>query len=330
VTDSIPASIARVRPVVDEALRAAVKELDPHMALIASYQMGWCEADGAPAAHAGKGIRPTLAALSGEAVGATVQQVAPAAAAVELVHNFSLLHDDVMDGDLERRHRPTGWAVFGQSQAILAGSAMLTAAVGLLSDRRAVQCLLEATQRLIAGQSADLRLEAAEHPQLSECLDMEAGKTAALLACSTSIGALAGGGAPETVAALELFGHEVGMAFQLVDDVLGITGPAAVTGKSSSDIRSGKRSAPVVAALNAGGPESQALARALSRGLPRDEEEVAARTELVLAAGGVDWTVAEAARRLQTALHQLGEADIAPGPRAELRALAEYVVQRTS
>jgi geranylgeranyl diphosphate synthase type I len=330
VTDSIPGSIARVRPAVDEAIRAAVKELDSHMALIASYQMGWCEADGSPTAQSGKGIRPTLVALSGEAVGATVEQVASAAAAVELVHNFSLLHDDVMDDDLERRHRPTGWAVFGKSQAILAGSAMLTAAIGLLSDQRAVRCLLEATQRLIAGQSADLRLEVAAHPQLSECLEMEAGKTAALLACSTSIGALTGGGSPETVAALELFGHEVGMAFQLVDDVLGITGAAEVTGKSSSDIRSGKRSAPVVAALNAGGAESRALAHALARGVPEDEDEVAARTELVIAAGGVSWTVAEADRRLQAALHQLEGADIAPGPRVELRALAEYVVHRTS
>jgi geranylgeranyl diphosphate synthase type I len=300
------------------------------MALIASYQMGWCEADGTPTASRGKGIRPTLVAVSGEAVGATVEQVAPAAAAVELVHNFSLLHDDVMDGDLERRHRPTGWAVFGQSQAILAGSAMLTAAIGLLSEDRALRCLLEATQRLIAGQSADLRLEVSEHPQLAECLEMEAGKTAALLACSTSIGALAGGGAPETVAALELFGHELGMAFQLVDDVLGITGQAAVTGKSSSDIRSGKRSAPVVAALNAGTPESRALAAAMARGLPQDEEEVLARTALVLAAGGVEWTTAEADRRLQTALYQLDEAEINPGSRVELRALAEYVVHRTS
>jgi geranylgeranyl diphosphate synthase type I len=292
--------------------------------------MGWSEADGTPADHSGKGIRPTFVALAGEAVGATVEQVAAAAAAVELVHNFSLLHDDVMDGDLERRHRPTGWAVFGQSQAILAGSAMLTAAIGLLAGERELRCLLEATQRLIAGQSADLRLEAAEHPQLAECLEMEAGKTAALLACSTSIGALAGGGAPDTVAALELFGHEVGMAFQLVDDVLGIVGAAAVTGKSSSDIRSGKRSAPVVAALTAGTAESAALARALAAGIPQDEEEVAARTAMVIAAGGVEWTVAEADRRLQSALHQLENADIASASRLELRDLAEYVVHRTS
>jgi geranylgeranyl diphosphate synthase type I len=235
-----------------------------------------------------------------------------------------------MDGDLERRHRPTGWAVFGQSQAILAGSAMLTAAIALLSTERETRCLLEATQRLIAGQSADLRLEAAQHPQLAECLEMEAGKTAALLACSTSIGALAGGGSPEAVAALELFGHEVGMAFQLVDDVLGIIGAAAVTGKSSSDIRSGKRSAPVVAALTAGAPESAELARVLAQGIPHSEEEVAARTAMVIAAGGVDWTIAEADRRLQTALHQLEGADIASGPRVELKELAEYVVHRTS
>ena len=124
---------------------------------------------------------------------------ASGAVAVELVHNFSLLHDDVMDRDLERRHRPTGWVVFGDGQAILAGNAMLTLACECCSShgeagRRALPCLTEAVhQLLISGQSDDLAFEGSATVDLAACLHMEAGKTGALLACSC--GDRCGGGA---------------------------------------------------------------------------------------------------------------------------------------
>jgi geranylgeranyl diphosphate synthase type I len=317
-------------------MRSAVKSLEPRLALVAGYQLGWCDADGVPASGGGKAIRPTLAVLSAEAVGGSVDHALPAAAAVELVHNFSLLHDDVMDGDTERRHRPTGWAVFGQSQAILAGSAMLACAFELLAagsqaGSGTLSCLLTATQRLIAGQSADISLEQSDDPRIADCLEMEAGKTAALLACSASIGAIAAGAAEETVAALAAYGEELGMAFQLVDDVLGIVGDAAVTGKSSSsDVRSGKRSAPVVAALTAGRPESSELKQRMSAGLPATEDDVVRITELVVAAGGVEWASEEAERRLAAALAHLARASIAPEPEKQMRDMARYVVLRTS
>jgi geranylgeranyl diphosphate synthase, type I len=332
----VPAAIARVRPFIDDTMRSAVKSLEPHLALIAGYQLGWSHASGVPTASGGKSIRPTLAVLSAEAVGGTVDQALPSAAAVELVHNFSLLHDDVMDGDIERRHRPTGWAVFGQNQAILAGSAMLASAFELLApDREAgtgpLNCLLTATQRLIAGQSADLRLEQAADPQIADCLEMESGKTAALLACSTSIGAVAAGAPEETVVALAAFGEEVGMAFQLIDDVLGIVGDPAITGKSSSsDIRAGKRSAPVVAAVTAGVTESAELKQCLAAGLPDSDAEVARIRDLVVAAGGVKWATDEADRRLGAALAHLASASVRPGPEQEMRDMARYVVLRTS
>ena len=149
--------------------------------------------------------------------------------AVELVHNFSLLHDDVMDRDLMRRHRPSGWAAFGEGQAILAGNAMLTRAVEVLLDtglagRRSLPCLLDATQLLISGQSQDLWLEGRDEVTLDQVLEMEAGKTAALLSCASSIGALGAGAPDRLVDALAAFGHELGIAFQLVDDILGVVG----------------------------------------------------------------------------------------------------------
>ena len=333
---SAPEVLARVREPIQHALRAAVGGIeDDRMRLIASYQLGWSDREGTPVPfRGGKGLRPTLAVVSAQAGGGTLDDGLAGAVAVELVHNFSLLHDDVMDRDLERHHRPTGWAVFGEGQAILAGNAMLTRALEVLADdgergRRALPTMLAATQRLISGQSDDLYFEGAAAITVDDVLHMEAGKTAALLACSASIGALAGGAPAATVAALSGFGHELGMAFQLVDDILGITGDPAVTGKSaSSDVRAGKRSAPVVAALDAGTEASRRLADLLAGGAPSTDEDVVLATKLIEEAGGIDWAAREADGHLGRALAQL---ETLPAPEhvvADLVGLARYVVDR--
>jgi len=186
---SAPDALARIGDIVQPALRAAVSTMpDDRMRLIASYQLGWCDAEGRATDGGGKAIRPALAILSAEAVLGRPDCGIPGAVAVELVHNFSLLHDDVMDHDVTRRHRPTGWVAFGEGDAILAGNAMLTLAVQVLiqtgiEGRRSLPHLMEATQRLISGQSRDLELENRDAVQTHEVLAMEAGKTAALLAC---------------------------------------------------------------------------------------------------------------------------------------------------
>ena len=200
------------------------------MRLIAGYQLGWWDEDGEPTPDAGgKALRPALAIVSAEAAGGHGDDGVPGAIAVELVHNFSLLHDDIMDRDVERRGRPTGWTVFGEGQAILGGTAMLTLAIQVMHDAgagglRALPCLTAAVQGLIDGQSDDLHFEASAEVDLAACLHMEAGKTAALIACAASIGALTVGAPPSVVDGLAQFGYELGIAFQLVDDVLGITG----------------------------------------------------------------------------------------------------------
>ena len=211
---SAPASLGRARELVQPALRAAVDAIpDERMRLVAGYQLGWCASDGAPVGDSGgKMIRPALAVLSAEAVGGTAADGVPGGVALELVHNFSLLHDDIMDRDTERRHRPTGWVAFGEGQAILGGNAMLTAAVQVLmadprTSPRTVPHLLATVQHLISGQSADLALERRECVGLDEVLDMEVGKTAALLACASSIGALAAGAPAVKVSALAGFGR---------------------------------------------------------------------------------------------------------------------------
>ncbi|HEY3923604.1 MAG TPA: polyprenyl synthetase family protein [Acidothermaceae bacterium] len=339
-----PAVLAQARALVVPALRAAVDRLQgEQLRRIAAYHLGWLDADGRPLPGdgvGGKAIRPTLAVLSAQAAGGTAAQGVPAAVAVELVHNFSLLHDDIMDRDVERRHRPTAWVVFGEGQAILAGNAMLNAAVDVLvrdgaAGQRALPSLVAAVEGLIAGQSADLELETRANADLDEVLAMEAGKTAALLACSSSIGALAAGAEASVVDALAGYGYELGMAFQLVDDILGITGDAAATGKSSSsDVRAGKRSAPIVAALNSGTAASEQLAKLLAGGPLTSDDDVTHATKLIDEAGGLEWAAHEADRRLALALGYLDVLSLQQkmsaktGTTCDLAALARYVVER--
>ncbi len=334
--DEPPQAIARAARLVQPALHAAVEAIeDERMRLVASYQLGWCDADGnRVSASGGKGMRATLAVVSAEAGGGEASGGVSPAVAVELVHNFSLLHDDVMDRDEERRHRPTGWVAFGTAAAILGGTAMLTAANEALlrapdGGTNTLPCLLGATQRLISGQSDDLVLENAEDVDLAAVLRMEAGKTAALLACAASIGARAVGAAPAVVEALDGYGHDLGLAFQLVDDILGIVGDPAVTGKSaSSDVRAGKRSAPVVAALGAGTEASGRLADLLSTGPVREDEDVALAAKLIEDAGGIEWASQQADAYLDGALARLDSVELPEAAARDLAALGRYVVNR--
>ena len=254
------AALAAARELLDGPMREAVRRLEPSVRNVAAYHFGWVDADGAAGdAHRGKAIRGTLAVLSAEAVGAPASDGIPGALAVEFVHNFSLLHDDVMDGDTERRHRSTAWTVFGSSAAILAGDALLALAFETLLNvdpvraQPAQRSLAAATQHLIVGQVGDLEFERRLDVTLDECLEMAAGKTASLLSCSASIGAYLAAAPPTVVQALEVFGYELGLAFQLVDDLLGIWGASASTGKPvGADLRARKNSLPVVAAMNSG------------------------------------------------------------------------------
>ncbi|HSY14978.1 MAG TPA: polyprenyl synthetase family protein [Jatrophihabitantaceae bacterium] len=320
---------------VAPAMRRAVDGLDDRMRLIASYQLGWCDKHGNPTPHGGgKGLRPTMAVLSAVAGGGSAADGVPGAVAVELVHNFSLLHDDVMDRDLERRHRPTGWVAFGEGQAILGGNAMFTLAVDVLLEAgeggfRGLPCLTGAVQQLITGQSDDLAFENAGAIDLHACLRMEAGKTAALMACAASIGALCAGAPEPVVDGLAGFGFELGIAFQLVDDILGITGEPSVTGKSaSSDVRVGKRSAPIVAALSSESDAGAQLEELLGTWPPRTEDDVVLATKLINEAGGLRWAAAEAQERLTVALAHLCAVPEGSSAVADLVTLARYVLER--
>ncbi|RMI46648.1 polyprenyl synthetase family protein [Actinomadura harenae] len=301
------------------------------MARIAAYHFGWEDAEGEPArADGGKVLRPALTLLCAEAVGGTAQAALPAAVAVELVHNFSLLHDDVMDGDLTRRHRPTAWNVFGAGAAILAGDALLARALELLAGPgEGVAVLSRAVLELVEGQSSDMSFERRSDVGLAECVQMADRKTGALIGASCGLGALVGGGSAERAARLTAFGHRLGLAFQLVDDLLGIWGDPATTGKAAhSDLRSRKKSLPVVAALTSGTAAGGELAALYHQDRPLGDAERVRAAELVEAAGGREWARARAAELVDEALAELDASRPVGAAADHLRDLAGLVTTR--
>ncbi len=226
------------------------------------YHMGWANADlEREDAPRGKRLRPLFCLLACEASDGDWQQAVPAAAAVELSHNFSLIHDDIEDNSAERRHRPTVWSLWGLAQGVNTGDAlwaMANLAVQRLSDRGApaesvldvVRTLNHAVLELCTGQYLDLHYQTLPKVTVSDYERMIRGKTGALLSAALSAGAILGGATAEAVQQYGAFGMELGLAFQITDDVLGIWGDPQVTGKSAaSDILTRKKTFPVLHAL---------------------------------------------------------------------------------
>ncbi|MGW4026176.1 polyprenyl synthetase family protein [Streptomyces sp. NPDC005009] len=338
----VSALLERGRTLATPVLRAAVDRLAPPMDTVAAYHFGWIDAHGRPAdGDGGKAVRPALAVLSAEVTGAAPQTGVPGAVAVELIHNFSLLHDDLMDGDEQRRHRDTVWKVHGPAQAILVGDALFALAnevlleLGTVEAGRATRRLTTASRSLIDGQAQDISYEHRDRVSVEECLEMEGNKTGALLACASSIGAVLGGADDRTADALERYGYHLGLAFQAVDDLLGIWGDPEATGKQTwSDLRQRKKSLPVVAALAADGPASERLGEILAADAKSSdfanfsEEEFAARAALIEEAGGRDWTAEEARRQHTVAIEALHAVDMPDPVREQFTALADFVVVR--
>jgi geranylgeranyl diphosphate synthase, type I len=320
--------LSDARALVEPAHRAAVDRLPGPLRHLVGYHVGWWDAEGRQHGTGGKAMRPALVLAAARAVGGEQADAVPEAVAVELVHDFSLLHDDVMDGDLTRRHRPSAWALFGVAQAILAGDALVALACDLLADRAWQGALPGTVLELCAGQSADMAFEQRADVGLEEAVAMAAGKTGALLACACRLGALAGGADREQAGLLADFGADVGLAFQLVDDVLGIWGDPAVTGKpAGADLAGRKKSLPVVAALTSRTSAAEHLGRLYAREDDGDPATVARLAALVEEAGGRAWATAEAERRMRSALRCLGEAVAAPAA-ADLTALAHLIAGR--
>ncbi|MER6125493.1 polyprenyl synthetase family protein [Streptomyces sp. NPDC001795] len=319
----------RARDLVAPALADAIATLHPWVAEMSDYALG---RHGTDAAHRqGKGVRQALAVLGAELTGASAEAGIPAAVAVELVHTFSLLHDDIMDGDALRRGRPALWKAYGTGPAVLAGDALFALAVETLSTAPgAVRRLSSALGDLVHGQADDLLFAhrpwtGPESVTVGEYETMAEQKTGALLGCALALGAHLGGAADETASALDRAGRHLGVAFQIVDDLLGIWGDPEATGKPvHGDLRQGKKTFPVLAALDTPcGPELAELLAA------RDDIGIRRAAALVAEAGGRAAALREARRHLSAADALLDSVPSSPRPAAELRVLLTALTRRT-
>ncbi|ONI90862.1 dimethylallyltranstransferase [Saccharothrix sp. ALI-22-I] len=328
--------LAWSRVAITPVLHEAVDTLPASTRLVVGYHFGWWDAAGRTArGGSGKAIRPAFTLLAAEAVGGDAAQAVTAAAAVELAHNHSLVHDDVMDRDATRRHRPTAWTVFGVNNAIQAGDALLALAFDVLAGSghpaatRGSRMLTAAVLALVDGQAADMAFEQRTDVDVAECVRMSTTKTGALMACACALGAAFGGGRPAQVKHLRAFGEDVGVAFQHVDDLLGIWGDPAVTGKPiHSDLRNRKKSLPVLAAMRSGTPAGRELAALYHRDDDLSAAELRHVADLVTDAGGRAWSQGQVDTLLARARYHLRAAGLVARAADELFALAELATHR--
>lgn len=329
----------RYLPALEATMRATLTPDAAAPALLYGmlhYHMGWADADFRPLTlPTGKRLRPVCLLLACEAQGGHWQSALPAAAAVELLHNFTLIHDDIEDRDAVRRGRPTLWSLWGEAQAINAGDALFALAYqalqGLQARGVAPEVCLHALDRytdgilrLTEGQCRDIGFEAAADVVEAEYLAMIHGKTATLIGLACELGGIVAGATAEHVAALRAFGEGLGLAFQMQDDLLGLWGDPEQTGKAvGADIRRHKKTLPLLH----GSRENPAL-RAL---LLQPELDAAAVTEaltLLERGGSRAYTEALAARYHAEALRALEDSGGSGEAQAALQALAQKLLHR--
>src|SRR5437763_13803771 len=296
--DTLSAVLARYAALVDTQMRHVLAAYtEPHGFYgMMRYHLGWVDERLEPVAAArGKGLRAALLLLVNSAFGGDEATALPLAAAVELLHNFSLVHDDVEDRGAMRHHRPTLWSLWGAPLSINAGDGLFALAhVALLysplcqaAPDRFIGILRqfeETTLRLCEGQHLDMAFESVDEVSVDEYVRMIAGKTAALIAAAAWIGARAAGATEEQAQAAHTFGRELGLAFQMQDDILGIWGDEAVTGKSAAgDIASRKKTLPVLLAMSCADPAVRDRLRALYG--QRSGDEAATRAIMAVLEG---------------------------------------------
>jgi geranylgeranyl diphosphate synthase type I len=298
-----------------------------------AYHLGW-EGEGAGSTARGKRIRPLLVLLTTEAAGGNWENALPAAAGVELVHNFSLIHDDIQDNSPLRRGRKTVWKKWGIAQAINAGDSMFSLAHLALKRLpelcpphvalKASQILPEACLTLTQGQFLDLSYEQRTDLTTEDYWPMISGKTAALLSTCTQLGALIAEADQTTQEAYHSFGKHIGLSFQVQDDILGIWGDAAHTGKSAaSDLLSGKKSLPVLFGLAQNGNFAQRWIRG-----PLLSEEITAMADQLEQEGALEFSRQTADSLTQKALNALKTANPQDPAKQALYELTDKLTKR--
>lgn len=337
--DELTEFVDRYLPLIEDEMRAVVGSHDPgsgDLVGLLRYHLGWVDATFQPRdGRSGKRLRPLLCLLACEGCGGRWNKALPAAAAIELLHNFTLIHDDIEDQDNVRRGRPTVWSVWGEAQGINAGDTLFSVAqLALLelaerdipAERvlEAARLFNETCVRLTGGQHLDIGFENRDQVSVEDYLTMIEGKTAALVACSCEMGALVAGAEARRRNSLREFGRHAGLAFQMQDDVLGIWGDPDVTGKpAGADIARRKKTLPLLHGME----RSEALRSLIARDALSDAD-VREATSLLGEAGSREYAEQLAREHYERALSALDDASLAPRPAQALRQLAEKLLDR--
>lgn len=329
----LPRGLARNLAVIESALQDSIQgQAAPDQA--ARYAMGWLDQYQRPATTGGKRLRPALCLLVAEALSESPGVAMPGAVAIELVHNFSLVHDDLQDRDTERHGRPTAWVVFGEAQAINLGDFLSTKAFSALLDNESVEPgrrldsarrLNDAVSEMIQGQWRDIEFESDGDVSVDDYFAMVSGKTGALLAASAAIGATLAGADRPAADAFGAWARQLGLAFQVRDDYLGTWGATELTGKAvGADIRRRKRSMPVIMGLADSDAGPVIRDEYAGDGEPRVERVLAALEK----AGIAEAVVRIAGEQRDRADALLEELPVTGAGRAELREVSNFLVDR--
>lgn len=350
----VPPMFSRYQAHILSGLRSAVPGNSPpaneddasaELYRMMAYHMGWMDASGQvveSSSTQGKALRPTLCMFACESLGGDCSRAVPAASALELIHNFSLVHDDIQDGDVERRHQPTVWYLWGQPKALAVGNALRAAAdvsplrlteqgVSPAKALRASRILTEGCLSMIQGQCMDLSFEGRLDIGSDDYLDMVSKKTGALIRCGTEMGALIGCDDDASAEHYASAGAHLGIAFQVRDDVLGIWGDSEVTGKASgNDIRRRKKSFPIVYALEtATGAPRQRLLEAYGKDTP-DEGDVEDVLTILGDVGAEAHAHQMAVDQGEQASGELKKIPVEPWAQAEFDDLVHFLTTRQS
>ena len=339
--DKTPAILGKHRQQVEGSLHNALSLHSPDLQTMLRYPLGLGDEHGNPTlSNQGKGLRSSLCMFACEAVGGLPEQALSAAVAIELVHNFSLIHDDIHDGDRERHHRPTVWAIWGAPMALQAGNVMrILADLSIqqlphhqVAPEIVAMCsklLTSAYLETVEGQYLDLDFEGRTDIDTSNYLDMISRKTGALIRCSLQLGALTGNADAKTVQALTTCGQYLGAVFQIRDDYLGIWGYEEETGKAAgNDIRRKKNSLPLVYALEQAVNMEKEQLQSIYAKEQVEDRDVASTLALLADLGASDHVQRLAQDYATRALESLDGLELMPGAREEFQELVEFLLTR--
>lgn len=329
-------------PEIDRYICKLLEGVDPFPKGMIDYHFGWADQDFRPLKGSqGKRLRSTMCLLVFEAIHGDFRPCLPLAACIEMLHNFSLIHDDIEDGDEQRRGRPTVWKVWGVPLAINAGDLLhtlsylaltdlpLTAPFSSMRSLEVYEAILGTTLKLTHGQHIDLEMEGRNNVAVETYLKMIYGKTASLIEGSTWTGALLASEDQTLIDSYRAFGRNLGMAFQIRDDTLGVWGDPEITGKAgANDVMRKKKTYPILYGFeNARGSDLGQLKaiyskESISQAEARDVVEILTRT------GAYEHTQELAQDYYQEALDSLATTNIEGEPQRMLLEIGRFLVER--